>query len=712
MNGTPRPQTVMSDNSSLVDDFLRRELRVGDPRNLASVLGALQRRYPAAVQRLEQESTGVPVQLSAAVQVPEVLTPAIATPSSREGQRVMDNLERDLQALLTHPANREVLPELRGWRTTLSREVSDGLAAAALAQDPATRDRAFTAVRQLEEFARVARLTATNRVELLYEYRRLATTIDAAAMAIRIGMGEALDAAGLSDGGLILPIAASEGRERKQGLIYALRRLAGGTDQDDWPDAAASFRQLRSRLQKRGRAELLPYLREDYLSVRLDNLLGEVERQDANALRELSASSSELSRLQELLSVVAESDGDPLPASEALSAFVENLRLFLELFGLGDAGRANRIGARLTELALPLPLAATSGDDIDRIGRRKLRILVTGRQEFALAVENHFEAAATGGDDDERDELEHADQALYHLDRAIDLMALGSEQDDDEEQLAAGHLGLAITLLAEVDVDDPPVPLASPSPANLAQIGRQAVRDFLGWRTLTRALTGDYLSGSLSGGEIPGFVTDLVNATLGDDGQSDELPPLRSISDLEVVARVTLPPMPAVDRYSFHRTADALERLANRPDRGSGSEFPPGTIVGGAPGGTASAADSRTALASGAESSDTSMMASATPGMLSEPVAAKLNALLASTEKTLVSLARGEWSQALITLQTLWQEIRPDVAPAAGPATLAFDELFSDYKSRSADQVQSVKSGQLATCRRIFKSIISNEATS
>lgn len=706
MNGTARPQTLTPESgATLLDDFMRRELRVGDPRNLAEVLVALQRRYPAAVRRIEQESTGVPVQLGTFGALPEVVARAVATPSSREGQRVMDNLDRDLQALLLHPANRDVLPELRGWRSTLTREASEGMAAAALAQDPAKRDRAFTAIRQLEEFARVARLTSTNRIELLYEYRRLATTIDAAAMAIRIAMGEALDAAGLSDGGLILPIAATEGRERKQGLIFAIRRLAGTSGNDDWPDAPASFGQLRNRLFKRRRTELLVYLREDELTIRLDRLLGEVERQDASSLRELTADNmGELSRLQELLSVIAEPDPDPnvepVATSEALSAFVQNLRLFLELFGFGDDTQGSRVGARLTELALPLPLAATNGDDIDREGRRKLRRLVSERQEYAIELENRFEGAASGGEGDELDELEHADQALYHLDRAIDLMAQGHEEGDDEEALAAAHVTLALGLLDGIDVNAPDVELQRPESVGelLKQIGRQTIRDFLAWRTFTRALTADFLSGSLSDG-VPAFMRSLLEQTFPQGER-----PNAFIPDLEKFVRLPAVQLPAVDRASFERMANAIERIADRPgpedDAFDVPPVPGGAAGGGLPGGPAAAA---------APVSPPPALPTRVPNAVSDETAD----LLAATAQAIDSLASsGEWNQAMRTLRARWLALRPAVASVMGPASLAFDELYAADEPGPPKRVVLVKTVQLATCKRIFQSIFSNEATS
>ena len=63
MNGTYGTTTALADRpgSKLIDDFLRRELRVGDPRNATEIVTALRKRYVADAARLDQELAGLPI---------------------------------------------------------------------------------------------------------------------------------------------------------------------------------------------------------------------------------------------------------------------------------------------------------------------------------------------------------------------------------------------------------------------------------------------------------------------------------------------------------------------------------------------------------------------------------------------------------------------------------------------------------------------------
>src|SRR5262245_12442901 len=128
MNGTYGTSSALEKSGPrLVDEFLRRELRVGDPRNPREVVTALRRRYATDAARIDQESAGLPI-LYSQLQ-PMALPagpPAADTPGTREERRVQADLESDLTALIDSRDNREWAPEIRGWRDTLLREFSDG----------------------------------------------------------------------------------------------------------------------------------------------------------------------------------------------------------------------------------------------------------------------------------------------------------------------------------------------------------------------------------------------------------------------------------------------------------------------------------------------------------------------------------------------------------------------------------------------------------
>src|SRR5262245_58223796 len=153
MNGTDKDTS--NSGAKMIDDFLRRELRVGDPRSPTEVVTALRRRYATDAVRIDQEAAGMPIRYdSQPVMVPTAPTSA-DTPGTKEERRVQANLESDLVALIDSRDNREWAPEIRGWRDTLLREYSESAAAARFAQDPAMRDRSFLAVRKLGEYARL-----------------------------------------------------------------------------------------------------------------------------------------------------------------------------------------------------------------------------------------------------------------------------------------------------------------------------------------------------------------------------------------------------------------------------------------------------------------------------------------------------------------------------------------------------------------------------
>ena len=114
--------------ASLVDDFLRRTLRVGDPTNPNEVALALRRRYAGEAMKLDDESKGFSIGTDQSViQVAPTEQPG-ETPGDREYRRTRTNLEADLGALVDAPANRSWKPELSGWRLTLMREYDDGAA--------------------------------------------------------------------------------------------------------------------------------------------------------------------------------------------------------------------------------------------------------------------------------------------------------------------------------------------------------------------------------------------------------------------------------------------------------------------------------------------------------------------------------------------------------------------------------------------------------
>jgi hypothetical protein len=487
MNGTYGTSNALEKSGPrLIDEFLRRELRVGDPRNAREVVTALRRRYAADAARIDQESAGLPVLYQPQ---PLALPPGPAagdTPGTREERRVQADLESDLTALIDSRDNREWAPEIRGWRDTLVREFADGAVAARFAQDPAMRDRAFLAVRRLGEFARVARLVGVMHLALNCDYRRLAASLDDACDVIRILMGEALYNAGLSDGGLIIQVPLVDLRQRRDSLVLAVRRLAGLNEESfdgDWGDDIAAYRALLDEVDRSNGPELKVYLREELLAPILDNLVSTVSRQDPEALRQLAATIpveiARLKRLREIVTTLRLGTTVETSVAAALTLLEQALQLFID--GFDNA----RSGARLIDLALPLPLAAHQADEEDAEARRILRELAGLRGDLAREVECFL--SCCGCDVGELRCQVKLDKVLFDVDRAIDLFAQGQGRPPDwglQEQRASIYGIVAGNLSNERGCITPAA--AYSLIADVARAGQVLVS---GARTLIEAVT-------------------------------------------------------------------------------------------------------------------------------------------------------------------------------------------------------------------------------
>ncbi len=442
MNGTVTPS--QQTGTKLVDDFLRRELRVGDPTSATEVAEALRRTYTADAARIDEEGRGMALQFAPGAGPPSsVSVTGAETPGSREQRRVSANLESDLDALVNSPNNREWRPELIGWRETLTRELAEGAAAARFAQDPAMRQRGFYCVRKLSDFGRLARLASVVNVPLRREYRRLATTLDQAQTVVRVLMGAALYDGGLSEGGMILQVPLIDLRQRRDALVLAVRRLGAGQeiaeDGGDWGTALAAYRELVDDLTAQGATELCVYLREQQLATILDAMVSAASRQDPDSLRQMSSTlPTEMRRLGRLLTIAGDR-ADYLEvhhegaAAAALSYLVEALKLFLHAF------EAARGGARLIELAIPPSMSPGDAGDDDPAVRQAIGALVRWRRRLAREID----AFASGClcDDDALATQVQLDGLLFLADTATDLLVQGtrsaSDPGDEEKRSAA-----------------------------------------------------------------------------------------------------------------------------------------------------------------------------------------------------------------------------------------------------------------------------------
>ncbi len=489
-NGLARAAAAGADLSRELDELLRRRLGVSDVRDAERVAEGLRKLYANAATRIDQESQGFAIGGESNPIVAAPTASASDTPGSREYRRVRDALVEDLDALVNAPSNREWKPELQGWRSTMLRTFAEGAIAARAARDPARRDMAFLAVRTLGEYARVARLVGVVHLRMNFEYRRFAKTLDEAASTIRVLAGEALYDAGLADGGLIVAVPVTDIRQRGDAVVAALRGLLGldASGPDDTGENLHGYNMLLRNLEAWGEGDLGSYLREVTLQQAIDDMVESVSlavgRNDADALRELAATlpvqMRKFRRLADVANNVvnpsavppssatalggsadqAASTGVAQASSPALSRFVQALELLLQ-----SVERPRR-GARLIDLAVPLPIAALQTDEEDGQVRTRLRDLVNRRAEFAREADEYL--SYVGATFDDLRTQVRIDMVLQHLDRAIDLIATGGSALDgeggDPNARRAAIVGILVVNLREQKEGGTPYQGSSVSP--------------------------------------------------------------------------------------------------------------------------------------------------------------------------------------------------------------------------------------------------------
>jgi hypothetical protein len=482
MNATSRSRSA---RTVAVDNFLRKALRVGDPRNPDEIAKALLDRYPSEADRARREREGM-----AYSSLPE-LTPAAfmaGVAATAELAQAQDDLERDSQALVTSSQLKDIRVELSGWGRAVRRIADDGLAAARLALDAVQFDRALAARSQLSQYARLARYVGTLSDGAGGIFRRLAQSCDSLAGLILVAMGEGLAAAGITRGTSLVRVAAGELQSRRNAVVGALRNLAGSTEasigQQDWPRGLESYRRLIRRLDTGGQADLRALLEENSLSAAMDELVDLSAGGNISGLRELStASALLLARFQRLIqysqSIPVDEDDlsdNDSPESPPLAAFSSALQLFVDAFS-GSGG-----GSRLLYVARPpiviYGLYGAAGPDA---GANRLMRLTMARGTLAEQIDCF--AGCECDEESLRCQI-LADFLLFLLDRAIDAYAVGTEataNGDPEKRAAAyGHLirtaiGMVTdTAAGEVDLCGFSTPLISA----LEGVGAELMAEF------------------------------------------------------------------------------------------------------------------------------------------------------------------------------------------------------------------------------------------
>ncbi|RKH19560.1 hypothetical protein D7V77_32410 [Corallococcus sp. CA041A] len=457
---------LASSAKSKFDEFLRRQLGVSDARDPKAVVYALRKLYPTTAARLDDESSGQPIRVSATPEpVMALMNGTLDSPGQRRFRQERKALVDDLEIAVNLASNRDFKAPMCGWRDSILAEVDEGEAAANMAVDPVSRDRAFYSIRKLGDTARVARLVGMVNPTVVQEFGRLAATIDDNATLLRILAGEALFRAGFDKGGTVFQVALQDLRQRREALINSLEQLTATSIQegyDDWGDGQASYGKLLDQLRARGQSDLRAIARPDAMSRLLDVLLNHTPRQNSEDMRGIaSAVPVELIQLRRLRDVAGSlldtsttgfsnsggsSRGVALNAkvqgaSAPLAAFTEALTLFIDAFDRPNAG------ARLLNLVLPVPLTFRDLTGKEQALNDKFR----DRNDTQELIEDLLMDPSTSVEFWK--ELARLDRKLYHLDRIIDLFLL----DYDEAVVPGGnrvdlHEDMIEQLDANVDV--------------------------------------------------------------------------------------------------------------------------------------------------------------------------------------------------------------------------------------------------------------------
>ena len=302
------------------DNLIRRRLRISDPRDPAAIAKGLRELFPKEGELLQREASGLPI-----VSQPSTSArPAADGPTSAELQQAHHDIDRDLKALIGNSQLKDIEPELQGWSQAIRSITAEGHAAARLALDPRSRDRAFAARRALGDYARLARMVGALTCDHNQAYRRLAQSLDEAGALILVALGESLARIGFGGGRFLLQAPASELQARRDAVINALRNLTGATAESygsqDWPYGLHGLRNVLKLLDSSGHADLRALFDENSLARLMDDLLDQASAHSARGLRALGATSTvAVQRLNRLVQVV----GDNIdPGSPPLTAFL------------------------------------------------------------------------------------------------------------------------------------------------------------------------------------------------------------------------------------------------------------------------------------------------------------------------------------------------------------------------------------------------------
>lgn len=431
---------LMANSSSrmALDNLLRRELKVSDPNDAKQIAEALLNRYknnPRALA-INKEAEGVPFLLASGTPMPLQQAP---TSSDAEMKQAIDDVERDLRELTTNSILKDVTLELEGWAMAVRSAIQEGVNSARFALDPRQRDKTFGIRRTLGDYARLARLVGALTPTMSLIYRKFAQSLDEVASVLLVMMGEALANVGFSGGKYLLQAPYSELQVRRDTVIYSLRNLVGATQEaygpNEWPRGLEAYREIFLALEQQGQGDLRVLLVENELSRIMDALIQRAGQGSVEGLRQLGATAQlDLERLHRLVTVGT----NAVSPSPPLTAFLQALSLFVEAFKPSG-------GFRLLRLARP-PILFYGLYGMSVLGKAEERMLnlVLKRNLLADKLDCYMQCGCTPEQVKSQIKL---DKILYDLDRAIDLYAVGK---DDEGKGEPEYRAVAYSYIVDV----------------------------------------------------------------------------------------------------------------------------------------------------------------------------------------------------------------------------------------------------------------------
>jgi hypothetical protein len=448
-NPAPRQNSTLSgDGIGLaIDNMLRNELKVADPRDAHQVAAALLARYKDSprARGIAQEAQGIPYLQQQQVQV---MPPSLPTSSDIEFRQANSDVEKSLQDLGTSALLDDYGPELGGWAQAIRSAIAEGGQAARNGLDPRQRDKTLTIRRQLGDYARLARFVGALTPSMTPNYRKLAQALDEVSAVLLVMLGEALANIGFSSGYYLLQVPFSELQQRRDSAVFGLRNLVGATQQahggNEWPRGVNAYRFLFNTLEEQGQGDLRALLVESELARAMDDLIQRAGQGGSDGLRALGVTAAiDLERFRRLVVVASTLRKKGIEyQSPPLSAFLESLLLFVDAFT--PAG-----GSRLLKIARPPILFyglynQTLGDesfDTTLVELIQLRGQVATQVDYLLYGYEPNRAAIQI----------MLDMMVYLVDRIIDLYAVSVDSEGMPEQRAIAYLLLITQIAAQID---------------------------------------------------------------------------------------------------------------------------------------------------------------------------------------------------------------------------------------------------------------------